>query len=36
VDDDRVGFELHGGRHGSQEGRFLVSLRFLAGRAPGG
>jgi S-formylglutathione hydrolase FrmB len=33
VADDRVGFELHGGRHGSQEGRFLVSLRFLADRA---
>jgi len=32
VPDERVGFELHGGRHGGQEGRFLVSLRFLADR----
>jgi S-formylglutathione hydrolase FrmB len=36
VDDGRIGFELHGGRHGSQEGRFLVSLRFLAERAERG
>lgn len=33
VASDRLGFELHGGRHGSQEARFLVSLRFLAARA---
>jgi S-formylglutathione hydrolase FrmB len=35
VDDVRLAFDLHGGRHGSQEGRFLLSLRFLAARAPG-
>jgi len=38
VTEERVGFELHGGRHGNQEGRFLVSLAFLADRldrAPG-
>jgi len=32
VSEDRVGFEIHGGRHGNQEGRFLVSLAFFAGR----
>jgi Putative esterase len=32
VAEERIGFELHGGRHGGQEGRFLVSLRFLAER----
>jgi hypothetical protein len=32
VEDERVGFALHGGRHGGQESRFLVSLRFLAER----
>jgi len=32
VADDRVGFEIHGGRHGNQEDRFLLSLAFLAHR----
>jgi len=32
VDDGRVGFEIHGGRHGNQEARFLTSLAFLAQR----
>jgi S-formylglutathione hydrolase FrmB len=29
---DRLRFELHTGRHGNQEGRFLLSLRFLVER----
>ncbi len=32
VEDERVGFEIHGGRHGNQEARFLASLAFLAPR----
>jgi len=32
VPDERVGFEIHGGRHGGQEARFLLSLGFLASR----
>ena len=35
VPDERVGFEIHGGRHGAQEGRFLVSLGFLLPRLDG-
>jgi S-formylglutathione hydrolase FrmB len=29
---DRLHFELHGGRHGGQEGRFLLSLAWFADR----
>jgi hypothetical protein len=32
VADDRVALEIHEGRHGGQEGRFLLSLEFLANR----
>lgn len=30
--DDRLRFELHGGRHGGQDERFVASLAWLAGR----
>ncbi len=32
VTEPKVHFELHGGRHGNQEARFLASLAWLAGR----
>ena len=36
VPEERVAFEIHGGRHGSQEHRFLLSVAFMASRlAPG-
>jgi S-formylglutathione hydrolase FrmB len=35
VPDERIGFEIHGGRHGSQEGRFLMSVAFFAERLAG-
>ncbi len=32
VGDGRVAFDIHGGGHGNQEGRFVLSLRFMADR----
>ena len=33
---ERMHFEIHGGRHGNQEGRFLLSVPWLAARLDGG
>jgi hypothetical protein len=30
--EERIAFEIHGGRHGGQEGRFLLSVAYFADR----